>query len=358
MSVFIDRKYLGFVSHKLEQFKQKKTDLYNFRCPYCGDSKKNKLKTRGFVYRKSNDYFYICHNCSKSTTFGKFLQELDGEVYKQYALERYSSGETGHHNYKKPDFSELRGNAYSRLHGFESSGQEEETPSPTLGKTWDSTGLESIKNLPDGHYAREYIKSRKIPEKYWSEIHFAPAFKEFLDSEFPDHGKEEVPNDDRIVLFYTNERGEVTNVAGRALSDTKIRYITIKIKDEKKLFGLHRLQKKNRVYVLEGQFDSFFVDNSVASGDSNLGGVAAAYPELDTVLVYDNEPRNRDIVKQIEKAINNGYTVCLFPEGTKGKDVNEMIQNGLTSDDIKSIIDTNTFSGLTAKLKFTHWKRC
>ena len=357
MSAFIDRKYLGFISHKLEQFKQKKQDLYNFRCFYCGDSKKNKLKTRGYIYRKSNDYFYICHNCGKSTTFGKFLQEFDGETYRQYALERYSSGETGNHNYKKPTFDELRGNAFSRLHR---TGEAEvvEEEKPKLGKTWDTIGLESVANLMDGHYARDYIKKRKIPEKYWNEIFFAPHFKDFLDTEFPDHGKEDVPNDDRIVLCYTNENGEVTNVAGRALSDTKIRYVTIKVKDEKKLFGLHRLQKQNRVYVLEGQFDSFFIPNSVASGDSNLGGVAGVLQDVDLVLVYDNEPRNKDIVKQIEKSIDKGYNVCLFPESAKGKDINEMIQNGLTSDEIKGIIDTNTFSGLTAKLKFTHCKRC
>ena len=357
MSIFIDRKYLGFISHKLEQFKQKKQDLYNFRCHYCGDSKKNKLKTRGYIYRKANDYFYQCHNCGKSTTFGKFLQEFDGTVYKQYALERYASGETGHHNYKKPEFEELRGNAFSRL---QRTGEAEvvEEEKPKLGKTWDTIGLESVANLMDGHYARDYIKKRKIPEKYWNEIFFAPHFKDFLDTEFPDHGKEDVPNDDRIVLCYTNENGEVTNVAGRALSDTKIRYVTIKVKDEKKLFGLHRLQKQNRVYVLEGQFDSFFIPNSIASGDSNLGGVAGVLQDVDLVLVYDNEPRNKDIVKQIEKSIDKGYNVCLFPESAKGKDINEMIQNGLTSDEIKGIIDTNTFSGLTAKLKFTHWKRC
>ena len=128
--------------------------------------------------------------------------------------------------------------------------------------------------------------------------------------------------------------------------------------DEKKLFGLHRLRKSERIYVLEGQFDSYFIQNSVASGDSNLGSVAAIFPELDVVLVYDNEPRNRDIVKQIEKSIEKNYKVCLFPENTKGKDVNDMIQNGLTSSEIKDIIDVNTFSGLTAKLKFTQWKRC
>ena len=132
----------------------------------------------------------------------------------------------------------------------------------------------------------------------------------------------------------------------------------MKLTDEKKLFGLHRLQKQRTAYILEGQFDSYFVENSVASGDSNLGGVAAIFPELDFVLVYDNEPRNRDIVKQIEKSIDKNYNVCLFPESVKGKDVNEMIQNGFTSDEIKSIIDTNTVKGLVAKLRLSSWRRC
>jgi transcription elongation factor Elf1 len=350
MSVYIDRKFLGFVSSKLEQYKQKSTDLYNFRCPYCGDSKKNKLKARGYVYRKSNDYFFICHNCGKSTTFAKFLEEVDGSTYKQYILERYSSGETGNHNYKKPDFSELKGNAFAR---FNSTGE-----TIKKEKTWSDFSEYSIEKLSPEHYARDYIQKRKIPEKYWNEIFFIPKFREFLEIEFPQHSKDEVPNDDRIVLFYTNEKGEITNVAGRALSESKVRYCTVKVSDEKKLFGLHRLRKQERIYVLEGQFDSYFVENSIASGDSNLGGVAAVLSELDVVLVYDREPRNKDIVKQIEKSVHNGYKICLFPESVKGKDVNEMIQNGLTAEEIKSIIDNNTFSGLQAKLEFIRWKRC
>lgn len=358
MSVYIDRKFLGFVSSKLEQYKQKQTDLYNFRCPYCGDSKKNKLKARGYVYRKSNDYFFICHNCGKSTTFAKFLEHVDGTTYKQYILERYAAGETGHQPYKKPDFTELKGNAFSRFQSTSTEPTRDRETPESLERTWRAFAHYSIANLPEEHYARAYIKNRKIPEIYWNEILFVPKFKDFLDEEFPSHGKDEVPNDDRVVLLYTNENGEVTNVAGRALSDVKIRYVTVKITDEKKLFGLHRLRKSERIYVLEGQFDSYFVQNSIASGDSNLGGVAAVLPESDVVLVYDNEPRNKDIVKQIEKSIENNYQVCLFPDSIVGKDVNEMIQNGLTSAEIKSIIDKNTFSGLTAKLKFTHWKRC
>jgi transcription elongation factor Elf1 len=358
MSIYIERKFLGFVSSKLEQYKQKNTDLYNFRCPYCGDSKKNKLKARGYVYRKSNDYFFICHNCGKSTTFAKFLEHVDGGTYRQYILERYANGETGHSNYTKPTFEQLKGNAYSRLQSTLNKPTGDSEESSSVERTWRAFAHYSVKNLPSEHYARDYIEKRKIPEKYWEEILFVPKFRDFLDEEFPEHTKDEVPNDDRIVLLYTNEKGEITNVAGRALSESKVRYCTVKVSDEKKVFGLHRLRKEDRTYVVEGQFDSYFLPNCLASGDSNLGGVAGIFPELDIVLVYDNEPRNRDIVKQIEKSVDKGYKICLFPEAVKGKDINEMIQNGLTENEIKDIIDKNTFSGLQAKLEFVRWKRC
>lgn len=360
MSVYIDRKYLLLISSRLQQFKQKKEDLFNFRCLYCGDSQKNKLKARGYVYRKSNDYYYICHNCNKSTTFAKFLQEVDSGAYKQYALERYAVGQTGYgSNIKKPDFQQLKGNAYARFQSTinESRGSTEAVES--LERTTRAFAHYSIENLCADHPARDYIQKRQIPKQFWKEIYYTEHFKDFLDKEFPQHGKDEVPNDERIVLFYTSEKGEVTNVAGRALSSkSKIRYVTVKVSDEKKVFGLHRLRKETRIYVVEGQFDSYFLPNCVASGDSNLGGVAAIFPNLDVVLVYDNEPRNKDIVRQIEKSIGKGYKVCLFPENVNGKDINEMILNGLTSDQIKSIIDANTVSGLEAKLKFTNWKRC
>jgi hypothetical protein len=274
-------------------------------------------------------------------------------------LERYSTGETGYgSNVKKPDFEQLKGNAYARFQSTLNEPTRDSTPVESVGRTSRTFTHYSIENLPEEHYARDYIKKRKIPGDFWGEILFVPKFKDFLDENFPNHGKDEVPNDDRVVLLYTNEKGEITNVAGRALSDTKIRYVTVKVSDEKKVFGLHRLRKQERIYVVEGQFDSFFIPNCVASGDSNLGGVAAIFPELDVTLVYDNEPRNKDIVKQIEKSIDRGYKVCLFPETVKGKDINEMIQNGLTSVEIQNIIDKNTFSGLVAKLKFTQWKRC
>lgn len=345
MSVYIDRKYLLLVSSRLERFSQKKEDLFNFRCMFCGDSKKNKLKARGYVFRKNNDYFYTCHNCNISKSFGNLLKEIDVHTYRQYVMERYSFGENNHSNYEKPKF-ELDGpkpeEMFSRklkIHDME---------------------IQSIKDLPSEHYVRNYIEvERKIPKKFFNEIFYVENFKDFLDKYFPNHGKDDVPNDERIVLFYTNELGEITNIAGRALpnSNTRIRYCTVKVTDEKKIFGLHRVSKKDRIYVLEGQFDSLFLPNAVASGDSNLGGVAEYLKECETVLVYDNEPRNKDIVKQIEKSIEKKYTVCLLPEYLPGKDINEIIQK-ISPEELKKIVDEHSYNGLHAKLMFAVWKRC
>ena len=36
----VDSKYIGLISSRLQKFKRVKADLYNFRCPICGDSQK------------------------------------------------------------------------------------------------------------------------------------------------------------------------------------------------------------------------------------------------------------------------------------------------------------------------------
>jgi len=344
MAVFLDRKYLLLVSSGLRNFKQKKEDLFNFSCPFCGDSQRNKLKARGYIYRKNNDYYYTCHNCSISTTFSKFLKHTDPESHRQYSLDRYTNGDSKNSNFEKPKF-ELEGPKPSDIFS------NKRLTIKNIGEK-----ISNINTLSDDHAAKKYIRKRSIPDEFWSEIFFTENYKDFLDETFPNHGNERVPNDARIVLFYTNEQGEITNVSGRALGNDPIRYCTVKISEEKKLFGLHRVRTNDRVYIFEGQFDSFFISNSVASGDSNLGSVAELLS--DTVLVYDNEPRNKEIVKQISRSIERGYTICLFPDNIPFKDINEMILGGMTADELKNVIDDNTFQGLEAKLRFIQWKKC
>jgi hypothetical protein len=266
---------------------------------------------------------------------------VDNSAYKQYVMERYTEGKTGITVNTAPDFSELKGNAFDHFKKL------------SEPKTID---LENISQLPENHYARDYILRRSIPPRFWNEIYYTEHFKDFMDRNFPDHGKEDVPNDDRIVLLFTNEHGDITNISGRALGDVKMRYITIKVSDEKKLFGTHRVDKSKRVTVVEGQFDSFFLDNCVATGDSNLAGASSILgSEVDVVLVFDNEKRNKEIVRQIEWAIEDGHKVCIFPDDIQEKDINDMVRAGI---DVQAVIDANLYQGLSAMMHFSSWRKC
>jgi hypothetical protein len=278
------------------------------------------------------------------TTFSNFLKAIDAQAHKQYVLERYAEGHNKHCPVEKPDFSELKSNAFSKLKK--------------------SVNLDRISDLPDEHFAKKYIVNRKIPTESWGKIFFTSNFKQFILEEFSDEVGDDVdaPEDERIVLLYKNPQGEVTNIAGRALNNSKLRYITIKVKDDYKVFGVDELLPDQTAYVVEGQFDSFFLDNCVASGDSNLCSVGSylnlALGATDVVLVFDNEPRNKEICRQIDKAISLNYKVTIFPDSIEGKDINDMITNGATKSDIKKLVEENIFSGLSARMRFTSWKKC
>lgn len=344
MSIYIDRKFLHLLSPKLERFAQKKQDLYNFRCPICGDSQKNKSKARGFVYKKKNDYFFICHNCGASHTFYNFIKFVDPSLLKEYTYERFTNGETGNHNYPKPSFEEFKSQ-----------------PTFTEKKAQKKIELDTIESLPESHYAKAYVKARKIPEKYFSELYFAPCFKNLVESLGVEKQnlKEEDP---RLIIPFYDENNELFAVQGRALSESKIRYITITLVENEhdegrmKFYGLNKLDRNKKVYVVEGPIDSMFLPNAIATADSDL--TRSAKLELtDFVLVYDNEPRNKDIVKQIGKAITSGYNVALLPENIKQKDINEMILAGISPVEILDLIDKFTFSNLRANLEFSKWKK-
>ena len=91
----IDSKYINLVSSRLQRFKRVKADLYNFRCPICGDSQKNKSKTRGYLYAIKANVNYKCHNCGASMSLNNFIKQIDPVIAKQYAFEKFKDGHTG-----------------------------------------------------------------------------------------------------------------------------------------------------------------------------------------------------------------------------------------------------------------------
>ena len=336
MSVFIDRSFLLQVSPKLQRFTKKKDDLYNFRCPLCGDSQKNKTKTRGYVFRKKNDYFYMCHNCGVSTTFYNFLKQVDPNLVQEYQLERYKNGETGNNNYPKPEFEEHK----------------QETP-----KFKKALELPTIDSLPEAHFAKNYVQQRRIPETFYSQLYFAEDFAAFIQSlGIEKDGLHK--NDQRLVIpFYDAEKNLVA-IQGRALGESKLRYITLKLHDDnRKVFGLDRINEEEMIYVVEGPIDSMFLENAVATADSNLESITNTFDKTKVVLIFDNEPRNKEIVKKIDNAIENHYNVVIWPEMIESKDINDMVLEGFSPDEIQDIISKHTFVNLRAKAEFVNWKK-
>lgn len=343
----IESKYLGLLSHRLRNFKRKNDYLWNFSCPVCGDSKKNLTKARGYVYKKGNNLFYSCKNCGLGTSLGKLLEQIDITLYKEYILERYRSGEGGHTNVKKPTFI---------------------VPSPRFDKVDKEKTFEHSEwcdKLPTEHFCHTYLTKRQIPSSVFDKLLFTQHYKKFIDALVPDHGKKLV-DDARLVIPFYDEYNNLIAVSGRALetSDKTLRYITIRTNDseEKLVYGMDRLNIHETVKIVEGPIDSVFLKNCVAAADANLIQVAdnlirRGVRKDKIILCPDREPRNREIVKIINTFIEQDFNVCLFPDTLNGKDINEMIMFGTSSDELEDIIVSNTYNGLKLRMEFSQWKR-
>jgi transcription elongation factor Elf1 len=342
MSLSIDSKYVRLISSRLRNFKQKKDYLWNFSCPICGDSQKNKTKARGYVFQKGTDLFYRCHNCGVSTNVGNLIKHVDGALHKEYVLERYTSGKSNNAhsantilNITPPRFDKV---AKQKIfeHG------------------------EWLDKLPSGHFCIEYATKRQIPHKFYDKLLFTSEYERFITTLVPNHGKQLV-NDARLVIPYYNEYNELIAVSGRALetSDQTLRYVTIRTQESKKklVYGVERINLNEPVKIVEGPIDSLFLSNCLASGDANLSLCAKEIEAEKIILIFDNEPRNKEIVKMMQDAIKLNHNVVIWPDTVQGKDINEMIMNGLSPDEIEQIISSNTFKDIEAQLKFTMWKK-
>lgn len=337
MSVYIDRKYALMAAPKLQLFKQKKEFLWNFRCPICLDSKKNKLKARGYFYRTRSNISYICHNCHASMSLGNFLKQFDKQLFQEYQMECFKENAGGSY-VQKPDLSIFTSQPVRSQ--------------PVISKI----DLPSVTSLPEEHIAKQYLRGRKIPEDKLSELYYAENFLAYVEKVFPVEKK--VPSDQRIVIPFFDSEGHLMGVQGRALTDTKIRYMTLKAAEGfRKVYGLDKVDFGKTIYVTEGPFDSLFLPNSLATMDSSLSAIKSIVGDYDYVLVFDNQPRNAEICKEIQRSINANFKIVVWPDTITVKDLNDMILSGLSEAQLLEIIKENTFDTLKAQLKFNEWKK-
>ena len=318
----VDSKFISLLSPRLGKFKKVKPNLYNFRCPICGDSQKNKSKTRGYLYSVKSDVNYKCHNCGASMTFSNFLKQQDPVLYKQYVFERFKEGKTGRSTVvQEPVFK------------FETPKFKKKLKLPKASENAKSSG---------------YLTARHLDP---SQFYYAENFKKFVNSLKPTF--DDIKYDDERIVIPLYYEKNLIGLQGRSINPNPIKYITVMLNDDApKIYGLDNIRKDAPVYVTEGPFDSTFVRNAIAmcgaDADVSRWGIS------DPVWIYDNEPRNREILSRIKRSIDNGGRVVIWPDSIDDKDINDMVMNGLN---VQSVIESNTYSGLEATLKFNTWKK-
>ena len=333
MSIVTDTIYLMQLSPRLDRFKKVRDFLWNFRCPHCGDSQRNKHKARGYVYRKKTDLFYKCHNCSVGQSVGNLIRDIDPSLHKRYVMERYKAGETGKRKTKTPEFK------------FES---------PKFKPKKTIIHLPSIGSLPREHYARVYYENRKIPNQFMDKVFFAEDFKKWAQSVCQVDYSSLAHREPRLVIPFFDEQNKLIGAQGRALRESKVKYVTVKVHETSpKIFGLERWNSEEHTYLVEGPIDSLFLPNSLAMAGADTRGMDLLNKNK-TTIIFDNEPRNAQIVRRMYSALNGGWRVAIL--SSVAKDINEMVLGGMSSDKILETINRNTYSGQMGKWELQQWK--
>lgn len=325
----VEVKYVRLLSSRFEQFASKKVDLYNLRCPYCGDSQKYKNRARGYFYGVKGSLVYKCHNCGIGKSLGNFLKDQASDLYDEYLLESFKEGRVGRGSVPKPNFTHAK---------------------PVFRYT-PGKELPTIDRLDFEHPARKYLENRRITDL--NSFYYTDHFKNWVNS-IHQRFDSTSHDDARIIIPLLNEDGEWIGFQGRSLDPkASLRYITIMLNEnEPKIYGLDTVDKRKRVFITEGPFDSTFIRNSIAMCGSDVNLNCRGFDNL--VWIYDNEPRNREIVSRIERTIDMGGKVVIFPAQIKQKDINDMV---LAGHDVQDVVESNIYGGLEAKVKLNDWKK-
>lgn len=339
MTYWIDQKFLSLLSSQLPLYKVTSSNPFkaSCRCPICGDSQKNQYKKRGHFYKHKELILFKCFNCGATRSIKSLLKDMNPELKKEYDLEIFAETrpvgdveviKTINHEYLSPD----------------------EYNKPLRG-------LKKISQLHVGHPAKVYIESRSIPPAAHFRLYYCAKFFAWTNSIIPDKFKLEKGDEPRLVIPFFDKDGNMFGYQGRSFDPkSDLRYITIMTRgDFTKVYGLDQWAADQQTFVVEGPLDSLFLPNCLAMAGSDLD-LKFLNPEK-TTIVFDNEPRSKEIVSKIISSIDKGFSVCLWPDYIQQKDINDMVLSGLNPAKVVDIIKGNTYNGLEAKLKMSTWSK-
>ena len=284
---------------------------------------------------------FHCHNCNATMSVPNFIKSVDQNIYNEMQMERLQDKKT-------PE--QLDYEAFV-----------DKMKKPVFLKSGPLKGLKKVSQLSPDHRVKKFVDARKIPNPYHAKLFCCPNFKQFTNNLIPNKFDEEsiARDETRLLIPFFDKEKRLHAYQGRALGNSKVKYITIILDDSvPKLYGLDSVDFTKTVYVFEGPIDSMFIPNSIATAGGDLVSSIGMYNDKQNiVIVYDNEPRSKDTIKKLDKAIMQGYNIVIWPENLEHKDINDMVLAGMSSEFITHILKTNTYRDLAAKLALTKWSK-
>jgi hypothetical protein len=320
----------------LEGFTQTTKNKFNFRCPVCGDSKISSKKKRGNAQIWNGQLYVKCFNCNYSKPFSYFIKTEFPLYYKDYIRDTLKSK-------NKPLISP----------NFNKS-------NTVVQRSYQTVNLPKISELSPRHDAYQYLLDRKIPRKFFDKLYYTDNYKKWVNTITPDKYKTIHNKDRRIVIPFYNKVKKLIGFQGRALDDQPVKYLSLKLlRDQDIIYGLDAVDITKTIYVVEGPFDSMFLDNAIATCTSlsKLEVIKNIAPIKQFVLIFDNEKRNTQTIAFMERALNEGFKIVVWDKHLEYKDINEMIKKDLTIKEIYDMIHDNTYSGMRGLIKLKLWKR-
>lgn len=334
--MWIEQKYISLLGSQFRNFKRKTPNLWEFSCPLCGDSLTNKRKARGYIFPKGQKYRFMCHNCGSSMLFTKLLEATNPNLYREFRLEKFRDKveeEKKEEKQKEPEFTVLKKSAIERI-------------------------CRKVSTLEPDHPARQYLENRKLPQHRIDSLFYTENLAVFAEI-FPKYAEVKFPKKEpRIVIPIYNRQKELVGITARAIGPSQLRYVMMRRSDEEPLiYNLDKIDMAKKVYAFEGAFDSMFVENSVAVDGADFNKLSSIVPKAQLIVVFDNQPRNGELLKRIDKIVDTGYSMFIWPENYS-KDMNQNVIDGkIIPDSITELIENNTYSGLTLRLKLSKWKK-
>jgi DNA primase len=283
---------------------------------------------------------FHCHNCGASASLTNFIKMIDLNLYNEMQIEKLKEK-------KSPEQKE-----YEQF--------VEKMKKPVFLQSGPLKGLKKVSQLSPDHPVKKFVDSRKIPNPYHAKTFACPNFMSFVNSLIPNKFNNNVLEKDemRLLIPFFDKNKNLFAFQGRSLRNSNPKYITIILNENvPKVYGLDTVDLERTTFVFEGPIDSMFIPNSIATAGGEMIPALKEFDKSKLVLVYDNEPRSPETKKKLDKAILNGYNVCIWPENLEHKDVNDMILAGLSPAFIEHIITQNTYRDLTARLHLAKWSK-